>query len=131
MSAIFSHGTGLFVTAKGPGKLHLLTYASNHSLENVVGYVGTPAGTSPRDTTCFIISHSYYYTRFAFYWEGTGEAVYGAGDSAIRYPMMKGWDKATILAWGSSSFTTGNVQAEVNTAVVRDQLITAFIVPKY
>jgi len=126
MSTIFRNGNGVIVNAKGPGKLHLLSYGSNAKLQNHVGYIETTASGITR----FIISFSYTFTRFAFYWEGSGEAAYGASDSLARYPMAKNWDNAAVVVWGSSSFTSADVKAEVATAVVRDGVVTAFIVPE-
>lgn len=126
MSAIFRNGNGVIVNANGAGKLHLLSYASNSGLPNHVGYIETTSSGITR----FVISFAYTFTRFAFYWEGNGQAVYGAGDSLARYPLATGWDKAVVIEWGSSSFTSGNVQAEVNKAVVRNGSVTAFIIPE-
>lgn len=127
MSAIFFNGNGIIVNAKGPGKLHLLSYAPNISTaQNVVGYIETTASGITR----FVISHSYYYTRFAFYWEGVNQAAFGAEDSLVRAPIATSWDNANVVQWGSSSFTSGNVQEEAKKAVVRNGEITAFIIPE-
>jgi hypothetical protein len=126
MSTIFRNGNAVIVNAKGAGKLHLLSYSSNSGVTNHVGYIETTASGLTR----FVISFSYTFTRFAFYWEGTGEAVYGAGDSLARYPIATSWDNAIVVEWGSSSFTSGDVQAEVKKTVVRNNSVTAFIIPE-
>ena len=126
MSTIFRNGNGVIVNARGAGKLHLLSYGSNSSLPNHVGYIETSA----TGITRFVISFAYTFTRFAFYWEGNGEAAYGAGESLARYPIATSWDKAVVVEWGSSSFTSGDVQAEVKKAVVRNGSVTAFIIPE-
>jgi len=127
MSDIFRNGNGVIVNAKGPGKLHLLTYGGiSANLGNVVGSVGT----TNSGITRFLISFSHNYTRFAFYWEGAGEAAYGTSESLARYPVAKNWDNAVVIHWGSPSFTSGNVNAEVNKAVGRDNQTTVFIIPE-
>jgi hypothetical protein len=88
MSTIFRNGNGVIVNfATGAGKLHLLSYASNSGVANDAGYIETTASGITR----FVVSFAYTFTHFAFYWEGNGQAVYGAGDSLARYPIAKSW----------------------------------------
>lgn len=134
MSQIFHNGNGVVVNAKGPGKLHVLHYAPVPSvgIAPVVGYIET----TDSGITRFMISFSHYYTRIAFYWEGTGEASYGTSKSLVRAPMATSWDKAIVVEWlgsgFSNNFTTANVkaEAEAKTTVVRNGIITAFIIPE-
>ena len=125
MSAIFTNGQTLVVSTIGPGKLHLLSYQSNAKIVNHVGYIPT----SKTGETRFVISHSYTFERFAFFWEGSGEAVYSVGTSLVRSPVGKSWTSASLASWGSSSITTANVTSQVTSAVTRDNAITAFIIP--
>lgn len=126
MSVIFRNGNGIIVNAKGPGKLHLLTYGGGSSLSNTVGSIGT----TNSGITRFLISFSHNYTRYAFYWEGAKEAAYGTTETLARYPVAKNWDNAVVVHWGSPSFTSGNVHAEVNKALPRDNETTVFIIPE-
>lgn len=125
MAGIFTNGQTLLVSTIGPGKLHLLSYQSNAKITNHVGYIPTTKAGETR----FVISHSYTFERFAFFWEGSGEAVYSVGTSLIRQPVGKSWDSASLASWGSPTITTANVTAQVTSAVVRNNAITAFIVP--
>jgi hypothetical protein len=125
MSGIFTNGQTLVVTTTGPGKLNLLSYQSNGGVVNVVGSVST----SKAGETRFLISHSYTFERFAFYWDGAGEAVYGIGASLLRQPVGRSWSNASLASWGSPAITTADVSVQVKTAVNRDNQITAFIIP--
>jgi len=126
MSPIFANGNGIIVTASGPGKLHLLTFASNGGIVNHVGVTETKKAGLTR----FLISHSYTFTKFAFYWEGAGEAVYGTTESLVRTVLTaKGWADAVTVDWGTSSFGKADVSAEAQKGVGRDGLVTAFIIP--
>lgn len=124
-SPIYIDGRGVIVSARGPGKVHLLSYASN---ANLPAHVGTIT-TNREGVTRFMISHSYTFTKFAFYWEGSGEAVCGAGSSLIRQPVGTSWNAATCADWGSTSFTTQNVSTFTTSAVSRDNQVTCFIIP--
>ena len=126
MSSIFHNGNGITVNAAGPGKLHLLSYGNSVGSYNVVGYVETFAS----GVTRFLISHSHTYNRFAFYWEGNGEAVYGAGNSLVRMPVARNWRTATCVERGASFFTTHDVRGEVAKATIRNGQTTAFIIPE-
>lgn len=125
MSGIFTNGQSLVVTTTGPGRLHLLSYQSNGGVVNVVGFIST--GT--RGETRFLISHSYTFERFAFYWDGAGEAVYGIGASLFRRQVGNNWSNASVASWGSPTITTEDVSVQLKTAVNRDNQITAFIIP--
>ncbi|KIJ90915.1 hypothetical protein K443DRAFT_686406 [Laccaria amethystina LaAM-08-1] len=123
--SVFVNGNTLVVSAIGPGKLHLLSYQSNAKIVNHVGFIPT----TKTGETRFVISHSYTFERFAFFWEGSGEAVYGIGTSLVRQPVGKSWASASLASWGSPTITTANVTAQLTSAVTRDNAITAFIIP--
>ena len=126
MSPIFFNGNGIIVTTSGPGKLHLLSFASNSGILNHVGVTETKSGGITR----FLISHSYTFTKFAFYWEGAGEAVYGTPESLVRTALTaKSWVDAVGVDWGSSTFTKADVSTEAQKGVGRDGLVAAFIIP--
>ncbi|KAJ6546889.1 hypothetical protein B0H19DRAFT_244721 [Mycena capillaripes] len=122
----FFNGQGILVTTRGPGKVHLISFASNAGLYNHVGTITT----TNQDETCFIISHSYTFTRFAFYWEGNGEAVYSIGSQLLRHPVGNSWSKAVTFSWGGGAAVTSDVWSEVSSAVQRDNEVTCFIIPR-
>lgn len=122
---IFSYGRGIIVSAKGPGKVHLMSYASNASITSHIGSITTDRP----GVTRFIISHAYTFDKFAFYWEGSGEAVCGVGEDMSREPVGKSWKAATYVGWGEKSFSTKDVESSTTSAVNRDNLVTCFIIP--
>ncbi|KAK7017560.1 hypothetical protein VNI00_018574 [Paramarasmius palmivorus] len=122
--SIFVYGNTLTVTARGPGKLHLLSYQSNAKLGNNVGTLETTS----QGITQFVISHSYTYERFAFFFEGDGDAVYSIGSGLVRQPVGKNWKGASLVSWGSQSVETGDVDGIASKANNVDNMITAFIV---
>jgi len=124
----FFHGNGIAIIAFGPGKMHLISYASNAKLPNHVGAISTPPSTSEYDETCFMISHAYTFTQFAFYWEGAGGAAYFIGDG-VRQAVGTSWKDAINLAWGASAGTAKDVSGQVSSAVQRDNQVTCFIIP--
>ncbi|KAJ7042119.1 hypothetical protein C8F04DRAFT_1031082 [Mycena alexandri] len=79
----FNSGNGVLVTTRGQRKVHLVSYGSNGGLPNHVGTINT----TNNEVTRFMISHSYTFTGFAFYWEGTGEAVFSIGNQLLRQPV--------------------------------------------
>ncbi|KAJ7272897.1 hypothetical protein C8J57DRAFT_1128505 [Mycena rebaudengoi] len=121
----FRNGMSPIVTTRGPGKLHLLSYDSNGGLPNHQGFTQTMND----GVTRFIISHSYTFTNFAFYWEGNGEAVWTIGDSLMRQPVGTSWATATSIPWNGQPLQSANVQTSAQSAVVRDNAATCFIVP--
>ncbi|KAK7021906.1 hypothetical protein VNI00_017195 [Paramarasmius palmivorus] len=121
---VFTNGNTLTVYTQGPGKLHLLSFQSNGKLVNVIG----TATTTSQGVTKFIVSHSYTFERFAFFFEGAGEAVYSVGPSLLRQPVGRSWTGATLVKWESAEITTGDVSAQVPSAANRDEAVTAFIV---
>jgi hypothetical protein len=126
--AIFLNGNGVIVSARGPGSIHLISFASNGNLPNHIGTITTTPST-PDKVTRFIISHSYTFTKFAFYWDGAGQAVCGKGQDLVRQPVGNSWNVATCVDWGSANFTTQNVTTFTTSAVTRDNQVTCFIIP--
>ncbi|KAJ6546888.1 hypothetical protein B0H19DRAFT_1162884 [Mycena capillaripes] len=124
MSA-FIDGQGVLVTTRGQGKLHLISFASNASLPNHVGTITT----TNQDETRFMISHSYTFTQFAFYWEGNGEVVYSIGNRLLRQAVGNSWSKAITIAYGGGAAATSDVSSQVSSAVKRDNEVTCFIIP--
>jgi hypothetical protein len=125
MSAIFVNGQCLVVTTRGPGKLSLLTYQSNSGGVNVNGSLST---NNP-GVTRFLISFSHNYTRFAFMWGGSGEAVYSIGTGLQRQPVGKSWTQASYVPWGATTVTTADVTSILPSAVDRTDDTTIFIIP--
>ncbi|KAJ7982862.1 hypothetical protein DFH06DRAFT_1171791 [Mycena polygramma] len=128
MSA-FINGSGVLVTARGPGKIHLISYASNAHLPNHVGTIAATA-TAQSDETRFLISHSYTFTQFAFYWEGSGEAVYSIGEQLLRQPVGNSWAKSVAISYGGKAAATSDVSSQVSSAVKRDNEVTCFVIPR-
>ncbi|KAF8881502.1 mucin-binding lectin 1 [Infundibulicybe gibba] len=124
--APFANGEGIIVTARGPGKVHLLSYQSNAKLAAVIG----ATTTNNTGTTQFLISHSYTFDKFAFYWEGEGEAVFGYGQDLVRSSLGKSWSNAAMVVYGQN-LTTGDASADVAGAVNCDGAVNCFILPEY
>lgn len=108
----------------GPGNLHLLSYDSNSVLTNNVG----SKNTANTGKTRFLISHSHTYTKFAFYWDGAGEAVYCIGTGLEMRPVGRSWTSASMVSWGSRNVTTGDVSS-LTTKISGHTEITAFVIP--
>lgn len=125
MPTIFANGQSIVVTAHGTGRLHLLTYQSNGGLPDVVG----TTTTTNEGNTRFMLSHSYTFNGFAFYWDGTGEAVYRIGTGLQKSPVGTSWGAASNAAWGESVVTSKDVTSIVPAAKTRDNEITCFIIP--
>ena len=66
-----------------PWKPPLASYASNGKLVDIISTISVTPST-PDKITRFIISHSYTFTKFYFYWDGAGKAVCGYGQDLIR-----------------------------------------------
>ncbi|KAJ7349021.1 hypothetical protein DFH08DRAFT_133780 [Mycena albidolilacea] len=127
----FQNGNAVLVVTRGPGKMHLISYASNAKPAIVphFGSMSTPAGTTERDETRFLITHSYTFEQCAFYWEGAGEAAYGVGNSLVRQAVGRSWQAAINVGWGATTATTTNVSGQLASGVQRDNLINCYIVP--
>jgi hypothetical protein len=120
----YHHGDGIVVAVRGPGKIHLLSYGAR----NIPAHVGSITTTS-QGITRFMISHSYTFTGFAFYWDGRGKAVCGVGQNLPLHPVGKSWAAATTADWGANQFGTKNVASITTSAVNRDERVTCFIIP--
>lgn len=57
ISFIFTNGQGIIVSAHGPGSLHLLSYASNGKLVDIISIMSV-APSTPDKITRFIITPS-------------------------------------------------------------------------
>ena len=123
--SLFVSGRCIVVTVRGPGKLYLLSWQSNAGAPSCVG--ATPTANS--GITRYMLSFSHTYERFAFYWEGQGEAVYSIGTELLTHNVGRGWREASFIAWGASSIITQDVTGVVGTAVNRDNQTTCFIIP--
>ncbi|KAJ6602286.1 hypothetical protein B0H10DRAFT_2080558 [Mycena sp. CBHHK59/15] len=108
----FRNGVCPIVTTRGPGKIHLLSFESNVRRDR------------------FMISHSYSFTQFAFYWDGAGEAVWTLGDWLARQPVGTGWATATSVPWNGQPVAAADVRAAAESAVQRDNQVTCFIIPE-
>ena len=118
----------VMVTTNGTGTLHLLTSQGvGPGLGNIVGTLGTTS----TGVTRFLVSFSHNYQNFAFYWDGSGEAVYSIGINGLaRNPVGRSWTQATTIQWNTTSVTTSDVSSVVPTADVRPNATTLFIIPE-
>ena len=125
--SIFVDGRALTVTARGPGKLHVLWYDNNQGRPNIIG--ATESQNS--GVTRFIISHNHYFEKHAFYWEGAGEAVSGVGSNLLRQPVGKSWAQASLVSWGATTVTSVNASAPASAAgnVQVNNAACAYIIP--
>ena len=124
--SVFLSGHALVVTTRGVGKLHLLSYQHNASGVNIVGSVST----SNTGVTRFLISFSHHYERYAFYWEGAGEAVYSIATGLERKPVGRSWARASAIFWGDlNTVSTADVGAIAATATDRTNATTIFRIP--
>jgi len=127
MSDLFYvNGQGVVVSTTGPGKIHLLSYAANTATNTA--HIGTIT-TASEGRTRFIISDSYDYNKFAFYWDGAGEAVCGKGQHLLRQAVGRNWREATCADYNTSAFVTRDVTADTTGALNRDNRVTCFIIP--
>ncbi|KAJ7491149.1 hypothetical protein FB451DRAFT_1222219 [Mycena latifolia] len=121
----FQNGVAPIVTTRGPGKIHLISYRSNSGLRNHVGSITTTNAGETR----FLISHSYTFTGFAFYWDGEGEAVWTLGDMLMRRPVGRSWATASAIPWAGEPLASFDVTSEMSSAVLRNNAVTCFIIP--
>jgi hypothetical protein len=124
MSAIFVNGNTLIVYTRGPGNLHLLTYGGNLSKCN--GAIPT----TNKGVSRYLISFSHNYTKYAFYWDGAGEAVYSIGTHLQRLPVGTSWTKASTVSWGASTVVTADVTSDLAGALPRNGETTAYVIPE-
>ncbi|KAF9073337.1 hypothetical protein BDP27DRAFT_1360276 [Rhodocollybia butyracea] len=123
--SIFTNGQTLTVTTRGPGNLNLVSYQSNGGIPNVAG--ATP--TTNAGVTRFVISHSYTFERFAFFWDGAGEAVYTIRTALANNPVGRSWAEASGVSWGATTVSTVNATSFVASAVARNNEATCFVIP--
>jgi hypothetical protein len=123
--AIFIGDQTLLVMTEGPGKLTLLSYGSNAGIRNHVG----AKTTTKSGETRWLIGFSHTFTRFAFYWDGAGQAYARIGNSFETTPVGKSWKAASQVNWGATSLITADVTSEVASAVNRDNATTFWPLP--
>ena len=123
--SIFTPGNELIVISRGPGALSLLSWQNNAGGSNVVGAIRT----TNAGLTRWVISFSHHYERFAFIWQGGGQAVYQIGRKLERTPVGTRWENASTVNWGASTVTTTNVSSIASSAVNRDELTTVYAIP--
>ena len=128
---VFSHGEGILVTTDGPGKLHLYTYgASNPKLVYLPGQFGF-VETTRNGVSHFIISHSYYFTKYAFYWDGKGPAEFRIGQRPEKKHVGKDWNHSSWLKLGDKDIWPLEVSPNYfQGAVNKRNQITCFLLPE-
>ncbi|KAF8492126.1 hypothetical protein JB92DRAFT_3004278 [Gautieria morchelliformis] len=124
---VFGNAEGILVTTHGPGRLHLYTYGASGGLAGVYGSVST----SRRGVSHFMISHSYNYTKYAFFWDGAGKAECRVGAKPKRYPVGNNWRESAWVKWGETEISTLDVSPEYFAgAVGRENQVTCFLIPE-
>ncbi|KAF8583514.1 hypothetical protein K439DRAFT_1412034 [Ramaria rubella] len=124
--AVFTNGQCILVATHGPGKLHLYSYGS---VTGLPGHVGTIT-TTRSGISHFVISHSYTFTRYAFYWEGEGSAEYHYG--AQKGEVGRSWNNASWTLWGNTYVEPLEVSPNYfQGAVNRDNQVTCFLLPEH
>ena len=125
--SVFSNGQGILVITEGPGKLHLYSYDAFSNLPGQLGFVET----TRKGVSNFVISHSYFFTKFAFYWEGSGKAEFRIGHQPERKPVGRSWNQASSLKSGDTEIKSVEVDpAAFKGAVNRNNHITCFLLPE-
>lgn len=124
--AIFIGDKCVTVTTMGPGKLSLLSYANVSGAG--VNHIGGKS-TDNSGKTRWMIGFSHYFSRFAFIWEGQGEAVYRIGFSLLTAPVGTSWTAASVVKWSSDKVTKEDVTSNIPGAVNRDDATTLWVIP--
>ncbi|KAF6758034.1 mucin-binding lectin 1 [Ephemerocybe angulata] len=123
---LFTTGNEVTVITVGPGKLSLASWGSINSGQSTVGAVTTTNAF----LTKWLVSFSHCYTRFAFIWEGEGQAVYQIGNKADeRKPVGRSWDNASTHHWGTNTIAGENITSVIPTCVNRDNMTTLYMIP--
>ena len=123
---LLTTGNEIIVIAQGPGSLSLLTWDPVSS--SIHAHVGaTP--TYRQGYTHFLIGFSHYFQRFAFIWDGDGEAVYQIGEGLERRPVGRSWEQASAFHYRSSAVSTEDVSRHIAGAVRRDKETTVWAIP--
>ncbi|KAF8487890.1 hypothetical protein JB92DRAFT_1463079 [Gautieria morchelliformis] len=129
MAQVFGNGDGILVTTHGPGNLHLYSYAVSGGTPGAYGSVST----SRRGVSYFIISHSYNYSKYAFYWDGEGKAecTIRASSDPKTYPVGKSWEESSWVKWGNTEISTLDVSPEYfpGSGDVK-RFVTCFLIPE-
>ncbi|KAF8583520.1 hypothetical protein K439DRAFT_53049 [Ramaria rubella] len=123
--SVFSHGQGIIVTTHGPGKLHLYSYGSTGKPPGVYG----STTTTRSGISHFLISHSYTYTKYAFYWDGKGPAEYHWGGK--KGPVGKNWNHSSWVHWGNAYIEPLEVSPNYfHGASHQENNVTCFLLPE-
>ena len=127
MAFVFANGQGIMVTTHGQGNLHLYSYGKAGRDPGVFGYLTT----SKSGTTKFVISHSYGYNKYAFFWDGPGEAEYCIGGNPKTHPVGRSWSAASWLKWGDKEVSVLDVSPDYFAGATDvGHLITCFVIPE-
>ncbi|KAF6757958.1 mucin-binding lectin 1 [Ephemerocybe angulata] len=117
---LFTTGNEVTVITVGPGKLSLASWGSINSGQSTVGAVTTTNAF----LTKWLVSFSHCYTRFAFIWEGEGQAVRTRESQSGR-----SWDNASTHHWGTNTIAGENITSVIPTCVNRDNMTTLYMIP--
>ncbi|KAF9073342.1 hypothetical protein BDP27DRAFT_1318733 [Rhodocollybia butyracea] len=103
----------------------LVSERNDSAITNHVG--ATP--TTKTGVTRFLVSHSYTFDRFAFFWDGAGDASYTIGTAEQSHPVGKSWAEANGVSWGATTIDTVDATSFVPGALVRNGSATCFVIP--
>jgi len=95
----------LLLMTIGSGTLSHISYQTLPGVDNVLQAKSITAMNETR----WVLGFSYYFQKYAFIWEGEGEATYRVGDSVQTVPVGRSWNNATIVTWNSPVITNGDV----------------------
>ncbi|KAJ7772350.1 hypothetical protein B0H16DRAFT_1305250 [Mycena metata] len=112
------------VTVIGPGNFHHISYDSISALPSFVGMIPT----SSAGVTNFLLSFSFSYLSFAFYWDGDGPAFWREGNSSFELPVGTSWADAIGVPWSDEKILGLDVEAEVAAATTND--VPVYIIPE-
>ncbi|KAJ7615990.1 hypothetical protein FB45DRAFT_935076 [Roridomyces roridus] len=123
----YVNGVAPIVTTFGPGTLHHLTYGITFS--NMQAVTGS-LSTSDEGATHWVLGFSYYFSGFAFYWDGPGEAFFRLGNSTATEAVGNSWTNATGVPSNGEIILGLNVASTAATAANRGLNQGTFVVYK-
>ncbi|KAJ7612664.1 hypothetical protein FB45DRAFT_803218 [Roridomyces roridus] len=127
MAMTYSDGVAPIVTTYGPGNLHHLAYGTTQPFDDVMGFLTT----TNENTTNFLLSFSFGYPSYAFYWDGPGEAFWRVGSSTALEPVGTSWENATGVPLSGEVILGLNVASVAAKALDHGSgRILAFVIPE-
>lgn len=123
MSGVLQGLNTLMLMTSGSGTLYHISYGS------VLGYANTHRSKTINATgeNRWVVGFSYTYNKYAFIWEGSGEATYRVGTGLSAFPVGRSWNNATTVNWDSPIVSNADATSLV-TGPFLPELI-AWIIP--